>query len=156
MEEYITYHNKIKIKKSTTKLVGTAVAFLFVLGIFIHFGILKAASKSQASKSSPSAAKVSETNKTKKTNTYILPDSDKYKLTDEELKNLTGNDLMMARNEIFARHGYVFKKEPFKSYFESQSWYKKDPTFKGYDSQLSSVERYNIKKILKYENMKSQ
>lgn len=160
MDEYINYHNEIKIKKSTTNLVGTAAAFIIVLMIFTHFKILAGTSSKNTAKVNKTAnlAKTAANVKKEpaKNSTYILQDSDKNKLTGAQLKNLTGHDLMLARNEIFARHGYIFKKEPFKSYFEAKSWYTPNPSFKGSDSQLSSVERYNINLILKYENMKSQ
>lgn len=156
MSEYINYHNEIKIKKSTTNIVGTAAAFIVVLMIFTHFKILAGTSAKKATKVTNKAKTASNVKKEPvKDSTYILQDSDKYRLTDAQLKKLTGHDLMLARNEIFARHGYVFKKEPFKSYFEGKSWYTPNPSFKGSDSQLSSVEKYNIKLILKYENMKS-
>lgn len=157
MDEYINYHNEIKIKKSTTNLVGTAAAFIIVVMIFTHFKILASTHAKKPVKVSNKAKTAANVKKEPvKDNAYILQDSDKYKLTDAQLKKLTGHDLMLARNEIFARHGYVFKKEPFKSYFEAKSWYKPNPSFKGSDSQLSSVEKYNINLILKYENMKSQ
>lgn len=157
MDEYINYHNEIKIKKSTTNIVGTAAAFIIVVMLFTHFKILAGTHPQKTVKVSNSAKTAANVKKEPaKSSTYILQDSDKYELTDARLKNLTGHDLMMARNEIFARHGYIFKKEPFKSYFEAKSWYTPNPSFKGSDSQLSSVEKYNIKLILKYENMKSQ
>ncbi|MCD2347928.1 YARHG domain-containing protein [Clostridium guangxiense] len=156
MNNYINYHNEIKVKKSTTKLVGAVAAFIIILMIFIHFKILAGTSAKKVDKlnTTNSSKTVTKVHKTSKSSKYILQDSDKYKVTDVQLKRLTGYELMMARNEIFARHGYVFKKEPFKSYFEAKSWYTPNPSFKGYDSQLSSVEKYNIKQILKYENMK--
>jgi len=160
MDGYINYHNKIKIKKSTTNLVGTAAAFIIVVMIFTHFKILAGTPRKNTAKVNKTAnsakTAVNVKKEPSKSNTYILQDSNKNKLTDAQLKNLTGHDLMLARNEIFARHGYVFKKEPFKSYFEAKSWYTPNPSFKGSDSQLSSVEKYNIKLILKYENIKSQ
>lgn len=160
MGEYINYHNEIKIKKSTTNIVGTAAVFIVVLMIFTHFKILAGTPFKNAAKvdkgTNSKKTSVSVKKEPAKNNTYILQDSDKNKLTADKLKSLTGHDLMLARNEIFARHGYVFKKEPFKSYFEAKSWYTPNPSFKGSDSQLSSVEKYNIKLILKYENMKSQ
>lgn len=160
IDGYINYHNEIKIKKSTTSLVGTAAAFIIVLMIFTHFKILAGTPSKNTAKVNKAANLSKTAEKVKKEpakdSTYIFQDSDKYKLTDSQLKKLTGHDLMLGRNEIFARHGYVFKKEPFKSYFEAKSWYTPNPSFKGSDSQLSSVEKYNINLILKYENMKSQ
>lgn len=44
-------------------------------------------------------------------------------MTEEELQNLDANSLRLARNEIFARHGYIFNDEGLKQYFNSTSWY---------------------------------
>jgi len=38
-------------------------------------------------------------------------------------------DLKIMRNEIYARHGYVFKDTELRNYFEKQSWYKRDDEF---------------------------
>jgi hypothetical protein len=38
-------------------------------------------------------------------------------------------DLRILRNEIFAKHGRIFKDAKLQKYFEAQSWYKSDPTF---------------------------
>ncbi len=37
--------------------------------------------------------------------------------------------LARMRNEIFARHGYVFKSTSYRDLFNSQPWYKKNPRF---------------------------
>nr|WP_243186944.1 YARHG domain-containing protein [Clostridium muellerianum] len=84
---------------------------------------------------------------------YILPYSNKKPITKNDLKGLSKKQLQLARNEIFARHGYVFG-EPFKSYFKSKSWYKEDRSFTGEGKQLSALERHNIKTILIQEGNK--
>ena len=54
---------------------------------------------------------------------YVLPLSDKKPLTSEMLDNLNDNELMIARNEIYARHGRTFQNEYLQSYFNKCSWY---------------------------------
>lgn len=85
---------------------------------------------------------------------YILQDSDKKYLTDNDIKDLSKDQLALARNEIYARHGYVFKESKFKSYFESKSWYKQNTAFTGDDSQLSDCEKANINLIKTWEDKK--
>lgn len=46
-------------------------------------------------------------------------------------------DLRILRNEIFAKHGRVFKDAKLQKYFEAQAWYKADPTFT--DDKISTV-----------------
>jgi len=54
------------------------------------------------------------------------------------------------RQEIYARRGKVFTKEPwFQTYFESFAWYKPNPEFA--DAELSEVEKRNIATITAYE-----
>lgn len=54
---------------------------------------------------------------------YILPTSSTAYLTEEDLKNLTADELRLARNEIYARHGRIFTTEDLNEYFNSKSWY---------------------------------
>lgn len=73
---------------------------------------------------------------------YILPDSDKKVLGEEDTANLSKDQLRLARNEIYARHGYVFKSADLQKYFSSKSWYHTDATYNG---SLSEVEKENVK-----------
>ena len=82
---------------------------------------------------------------------YILPKSGNEKLLDSDVSILPKENLTLARNEIYARHGLVFKGDQFKSYFSKKSWYKPNPDFKGSDGELNAEEVYNIQFILKFE-----
>ena len=82
---------------------------------------------------------------------YFFPKSGSEKLLDADVSKLTKENLTLARNEIYARHGLVFKGEQFISYFSKKSWYKQNPNFKGSDGELTNVEIYNIQLILKFE-----
>jgi hypothetical protein len=53
------------------------------------------------------------------------------------------------RNEIFARHGYIFKTNDMKLYFESQAWY--SPKYEDVTSFLTEIEKGNIELIKRYE-----
>lgn len=55
---------------------------------------------------------------------YILPDCDSRYYSQEELEALSAEQLKLARNEIYARHGYIFKTDNTKNYFNSKSWYR--------------------------------
>ncbi len=54
---------------------------------------------------------------------YILPNSDSAYLTEADLSLLTKEELRLARNEIYARHGRKFKDSALSEYFMSKSWY---------------------------------
>lgn len=74
--------------------------------------------------------------------------SEEY-LTDNQLINLSKTELMLLRNEIFARHGYIFQREDLKGYFNQFDWYY--PRFNDVSHLLNEVELYNIEKIKQYE-----
>jgi hypothetical protein len=71
-------------------------------------------------------------------------------LTRSLLEGLFIEDAVKMRQEIFARRGKVFTKEPwFQTYFESFAWYKADPQYS--DAKLSDLEKRNIATIAAYE-----
>jgi hypothetical protein len=66
------------------------------------------------------------------------------------LDGLFVEDAAKMRQEIYARRGKVFTKEPwFQTYFESFTWYKADPKFT--DAQLTALEKRNVATITAYE-----
>ena len=54
---------------------------------------------------------------------YIIPDSNSRYLTVSDLEDLTADELRIARNEIYARHGRRFDDADLQAYFDSKSWY---------------------------------
>lgn len=84
---------------------------------------------------------------------YILPDSSTKYLTIEDISHLSHEDLCLARNEIFARHGRIFKTREIADYFSSMSWYNGTVPADRFDSNvLSDIEKANVKLIQKYED----
>lgn len=76
---------------------------------------------------------------------YILENSDTRELLDADLKDFDENQCILARNEIYARHGYVPTDEELLGYFLLQEWYY--PGGKIGDTsklELSSTEKANI------------
>lgn len=70
-------------------------------------------------------------------------------IDDNFLGPLFAEDLRVLRNEIYARHGRVFKDPKLQEYFISQTWYKPDPTFT--DDKLNETEVKNLAKIRQAE-----
>lgn len=54
---------------------------------------------------------------------YIFPKSDSAYLKKSQVKKLSAKKLRLARNELYARHGYIFKDEELYQYFSKKSWY---------------------------------
>ncbi|WP_379138875.1 YARHG domain-containing protein [Paenibacillus sp. sgz500958] len=82
------------------------------------------------------------------TSEYIIQDSDKVQLTSIKVSNLDGRSLEIARNEIYARHGYIFKRKDLSDFFHQKSWYKENPEYKG---ELNAIEKKNVELIQSYE-----
>ncbi len=82
---------------------------------------------------------------------YIISDSSTRYLTENELLKYSNKQLAYIRNEIFARHGYIFEKDEYKQYFLSKSWYVPNPYFSGSEEDLNYIERENIKLIREIE-----
>ena len=88
------------------------------------------------------------------TQDYIFPDSATRKLTLDEIKGHTKEELRLGRNEIYARHGMIFGVEDLDQYFLSKSWY--TPSVPGeefYDRvEMSLIEEENISLIRQVES----
>lgn len=83
---------------------------------------------------------------------YILQDSNNRYLTLDELDGLTPNECVLARNEIYARHGVIFEDKFSKEYFEQCTWYV--PTIEKVDfddNLLNEYEKENLLHIFTYE-----
>ncbi|MCE9675739.1 YARHG domain-containing protein [Paraclostridium bifermentans] len=86
-----------------------------------------------------------------KNDNYIIEDSDRRYLSENELSSFSKSELALIRNEIFARHGYMFNDEPYKTYFNSKSWYHPNPDIKGDTQEFNDIEKENINLIKKLE-----
>lgn len=70
---------------------------------------------------------------------------------------MSASDLYYARNEIFARHGRMFKRDDLQEYFDSKDWYTRIYTPEQWDSmgnQLNDCEMKNSSLMKKVEESK--
>lgn len=79
-------------------------------------------------------------------------------VTSEDLSQLSPWQLVLMRNEIYARHGWVFHRADVRAHFEQQPWYQPKGTLDNRDAanrqasaELTPLERQNVKAILQYE-----
>src|SRR5215212_6153831 len=90
----------------------------------------------------------------KQRNVALLPGDMEFfenkAITDQMLHGLSLHELRLLRNEIYARHGRMFRAEWLQQYFFFQPWYAPDENFK--DEQLSGNDKLNVETIVKYEN----
>lgn len=66
----------------------------------------------------------------------------RQKLAEKDLKNLRKLDLEIIKNAVFARHGYAFKKQTYRNFFEQTDWY--IPVSGNVDKDLTPVEKENV------------
>jgi hypothetical protein len=70
-------------------------------------------------------------------------------VTNALLEGMFLEDARKLRNEIYARHGKVFRDRWLQGYFKSFDWYKPNPRYS--DAALTAVERQNAAAIAAYE-----
>lgn len=77
------------------------------------------------------------------------PMASQRELKPEDVENMMKEDLITMRNEIYARHGYCFKKKDMRGYFEQLDWYVPDNV--DVRDKLTEIEKKNIEIIKRYE-----
>lgn len=70
-------------------------------------------------------------------------------ITDDQLYDLSSDQLRILRNAIFAIHGYRFKSDDLTDYFSRFDWY--IPESSDVTASLSTIEKKNIERIKKFE-----
>jgi hypothetical protein len=86
-------------------------------------------------------------------NVALLPGDmelfEKKTISESMLAGLSLHELRLLRNEVYARHGRLFKAEWLQQYFYNQPWYVPEENFK--DEQLSGSDKLNVETIVTYE-----
>lgn len=55
---------------------------------------------------------------------FVFPNSDTELINQVKIENLSDQDLTYAINEIYARHGYIFRNQQMREYYEQFIWYR--------------------------------
>jgi hypothetical protein len=94
------------------------------------------------------ATRKHKANSSKLTNGYY-PEGSERKLTQYDIQFLSvwGHKVML--NEIYARHGMIFKDDALQRHFKEQKWYK--PMSYNVFSQLSKTEKQNVTFLINNE-----
>ena len=83
-----------------------------------------------------------------RTEEYIIANVDKDIISLDSLRTLSDVDLILARNEIFARHGRRFNTTWIQEYFDKQSWYEGTIAPEDFDPDvLNDVEHANVDRM---------
>ena len=81
---------------------------------------------------------------------YVFENSSDEILDPQELVELSADMLSIARNEIYARHGWVFDNIDLQMYFNQQDWYV--PLYNNDAIELNEIESVNVAIIMEVEN----
>lgn len=96
-----------------------------------------------------STEEIDYTNEDIEKDTFLFP-SDSVLITEGELEKLDDKTVELIKNEIYARHGYIFTDRALKKYFETFSWYKPNDDYS--PKLLNQTEKANIKIIKKFQS----
>lgn len=78
-------------------------------------------------------------------NADFFPDSNSRYLNSGDLKDRSITELLLIRNEIFARHGYAFTDPELSEHFLSKNWY--TPTVPASQFSESDLNDYEVKNV---------
>ncbi len=157
--------------KSRGAIIAIIAIAVVLIGLIIFFAAWAIMGKSaQASTPAPSAtnpqvsvpssayqyqsssSSVAESSSSAENTDYILADSDIRLITRDELEKLNKDELRIARNEIYARHGRKFNDRDLQDYFNSKPWYRGTVEANRFnDNMLSKIELSNLDLIKEYE-----
>jgi hypothetical protein len=85
-----------------------------------------------------------------KTTPGQYPESSERLLTEKDMEHMTPWGLTVMENEIYARHGYVFRDADLRKHFRGEKWYKgKYRSMKSL--KLTDTERQNISFIRRHK-----
>lgn len=85
---------------------------------------------------------------------FIFPKSDVELIPEDVIKALSDEELRAAINEIWARHGYIFKNQELLEYYRQFDWYEEKITKEEWDKMgdaafLNDVEKKNVDLMVK-------
>ena len=105
----------------------------------------EAASEESGDTAGTEAAEVETSAATGGEDGQIFPDSSSQVIDAARIKALSDADLKYAINEIYARHGYIFKSEDLKNYYKQFKWdHESVPASQFTTSMFNSTEHANV------------
>lgn len=90
----------------------------------------------------------------------IIPYSSENVIHDDVIASLSNEEIRYAINEIWARHGYIFRNQEILAYYRQFEWYVESVPADEWDKNgqnyyLNSIEQTNIEKLVKERDRRS-
>lgn len=90
-------------------------------------------------------------NNTASSSQFLFDSANQY-ITRYYLSNCSRDEITIIMNEIYARHGYIFKDAELREYFNSQSWYHGTTTsMEEAAKYFNTIEQTNVNTIYQYQ-----
>lgn len=88
---------------------------------------------------------------------FLLPDSDTYYISESDISWMNDNELMLARNEFYARRGRKFATKSIQDYFNRQGWYYGTINPDDFTPEMfNRYEQANVDFIVAYEKKRKE
>lgn len=111
---------------------------------------------SEAGKNGAAARSHKERDRETDDSFFLLPDSNTYYITESDVSWMDDEQLLIARNEFYARRGRKFVTAFLREYFNSQDWYYGYIEPDDFSNDLfNRYEQANVDFIVKYEEKRS-
>ncbi|MDO5477219.1 MAG: YARHG domain-containing protein [Eubacteriales bacterium] len=145
------------MKREKVKLTAAAAAMIMAAGTCL---VPAAAADMTALQAAPAGVFAQEAgersnrelNAQSMNSQYLLPDSDTYYITEADISWMDDDELLLARNEFYARRGRKFVIKWIREYFERQGWYEGTIEPEKFSPELfNRYETANIDFIVAYE-----
>ena len=140
------------MKKMQIRLTAAAAAVMIAVGAAAPAAVAQTgmAPAGQEAHAAAAARKIDE-------DEYLLPGSDAYYITEGDISWMDDNELMLARNEFYARRGRKFVTRSIRDYFNSRSWYRGRIEPDDFSTDLfNRYEQANVDFIVSYENRRKE
>lgn len=83
-------------------------------------------------------------------------ETDKRKYEEEDFQDCPSLIIHLAKNEIYARHGYMFSDPDLDAYFRGQEWYNPETAADEFDASVfNEVEQENVELLAKLDHWES-
>lgn len=144
------------MKAIKVRLTAAAAAMMIAAGT-LAVPAFAVQGQSAAAGTASSARSTRETDSQTMNSVFLLPDSDTYYISESDVSWMDDNELMLARNEFYARRGRKFATKSIQDYFNRQGWYTGTVNPDDFTSEMfNRYEQANVDFIVAYEKKRKE
>lgn len=147
------------MKSFRIRLTAAAAALMVTAGTLAvpAFALQRQDAAAQAAGTASSARARREMEGQTMNSVYLLPDSDTYYISESDISWMDDTELMLARNEFYARRGRKFATKSIQDYFNRQGWYYGTIDPDDFTSEMfNRYEQANVDFIVAYEKKRKE